>query len=80
MNVKELETAIKEIFGANTKIRFHPEHKWCLEVRTGNDYLFSEQMDKLSGIIKKYGLDVHTSVKGIIFKRLSLFITEGYKK
>ena len=76
MNIKELEDAVHEIFGVDTIVRFHPENKWCLSVRLNHTFLFSEQIDKLSGFSKKYGLDVHTSLRGIVFKRLYLFITE----
>ena len=79
MNIRELEEKIKEIFDVNTDVRFHPQHNWCLEVRTGKSYLFSDQTEKLSELSKKYGLDIHTSDDGFIFKKLRLYITEKYK-
>jgi len=76
MKIKELEDKIKEIFGADTGVEFHPQHNWCLKIRTKKEYLFSEQMDKLASLQKEYGLDIHTSIDGILFKRLNLYITK----
>ncbi len=80
MNIRELETAVKNIFGVDTIVHFHPEQKWCLSVRLNYTFLWSEDMDKLSELSKKYGLNINTSLRGIIFKKLYLFMTKKESK
>jgi len=51
----------------------------CVAFQSPNFLGLIEDTEKLSELSKKYGLDIHTSDDGFIFKKLRLYITEKYK-